>query len=146
MKKNIRILFVLIISLITMKNATGQNNQWSATDKFRNCMTSMQSTNNELTRFNYALSYFLTEHSTTIQLQDACHYLYSDQKKYELGIASYINIIDKDHFFSIYDDKLEMIKYLCDYSYQQNRFYEFRGELTFNSTQKQLDEFLVGKN
>ncbi len=30
-------------------------------------------------------------------------YLYSDQKKYELSVAAYINIIDKDHFFSIYD-------------------------------------------
>ena len=66
-------------------------------------MTSMQSTNDELTRFNYAMNYFLTEHSTTIQLQDACHYLYSDQKKYELGVAAYPYIIDKDHFFNIYD-------------------------------------------
>ena len=44
------------------------------------------------------------------------------------------------------DDKLKMIKYLYNYSYQQNRFYEFRSLLTFNSTQKELDEFLVGKN
>lgn len=66
-------------------------------------MTSMQTTNDELTRFNYAMNYFLTEHSTTIQLQDACHYLYSDQKKYELCVAAYPNIIDKDHFFNIYD-------------------------------------------
>ena len=48
--------------------------------------------------------------------------------------------------FSMDDDKLEMIKYLYDYSYQQNRFYEFRGLLTFSSTKKELDEFLVGKN
>ena len=47
--------------------------------------------------------------------------------------------------FSMDVDKLEMIKYMYDYSYQQNRFYEFRGLLTFNSTQKELDEFLVGK-
>lgn len=47
--------------------------------------------------------------------------------------------------FSMDDDKLEMIKYMYDYSYQQNRFYEFRGLLTFNSTQKELDEFLIGK-
>ena len=103
MKKNSTILFLLILSVIILKDASGQNNQWSATNKFRNCITSMQSTNDELTRFNYAMSYFLTEHSTTIQLQDACHYLYSDQKKYELGVAAYTNIIDKDHFFNIYD-------------------------------------------
>ncbi len=103
MKKNTTILFALILALITIKNATGQNNQWSAINKFRNCITSMQSTNDEMTRFNYAMNYFLTEHSTTIQLQDACHYLYSDQKKYELGVAAYPYIIDKDHFFNIYD-------------------------------------------
>lgn len=102
MKKNFTILMVLIL-LSVFQNASAQNNQWSATDKFRNCMTSMQSTNDELTRFNYAMNYFLTEHATTIQLQDACHYLYSDQKKYELGVAAYLNIIDKDNFFNIYD-------------------------------------------
>jgi tetratricopeptide (TPR) repeat protein len=63
----------------------------------------MQSTNDELTRFNYAMNYFLTEHSTTIQLQDACYYLYSDDMKYELCVAAYPNIFDKDHFFNIYD-------------------------------------------
>ena len=47
--------------------------------------------------------------------------------------------------FSMDDDKLKMIKYMYDYSYQQNKFYEFRGLLTFSSTQKELDEFLVGK-
>ena len=29
--------------------------------------------------------------------------MYNDQKKYELGVAAYPNIIDKDNFFSIYD-------------------------------------------
>lgn len=103
MKKNCYYFFVLIFALTIVQNTSAQNNQWSATNKFRNCMTSMQTTNDELTRFNYAMNYFLTEHSTTIQLQDACHYLYSDQKKYELCVAAYPNIIDKDHFFNIYD-------------------------------------------
>ncbi len=94
---------MVLIVLSVFQNVSAQNNQWSATDKFRNCMTSIQSTNDELTRFNYAMNYFLTEHATTIQLQDACHYLYSDQKKYELGVAAYPNIIDKDNFFNIYD-------------------------------------------
>jgi len=102
MKKNFTILMALIV-LSVFQNASAQNNQWSAIDKFRNCMTSIQSTNDELTRFNYAMNYFLTEHATIIQLQDACHYLYSDQKKYELGVAAYPNIIDKDNFFNIYD-------------------------------------------
>ena len=103
MKKNYSFLLVLVMALSFIQNASAQNFQWSAADKFRNCMTSMQSTNDELTRFNYAMNYFLTEHSTTIQLQDACHYLYSDEKKYELCVAAYPNIIDKDHFFNIYD-------------------------------------------
>ena len=103
MKKKYSFFLVLILALAIIQNASAQNSQWSATDKFRNCMTSMQSTNDELTRFNYAMNYFLTERSTTIQLQDACHYLYSDEKKYELCVAAYPNIIDKDHFFNIYD-------------------------------------------
>lgn len=103
MKKTVTFLFLLTIALSTFQHASAQNNQWSATDKFRNCMTSMQSTNDELTRFNYAMNYFLTEHATTIQLQDACYYLYNDQKKYELCVSAYPNIIDKDHFFNIYD-------------------------------------------
>ena len=103
MKKNFTFLLVITIALSTFQNVSAQNNQWSAIDKFRNCITSMQSTNDELTRFNYAMNYFLTERSTTIQLQDACHYLYNDQKKYELCVAAYPNIIDKDHFFNLYD-------------------------------------------
>ena len=103
MKRNSTILFVLMLSIVNIQSVLGQSNQWSATNKFRNCMTSMQSTHDELTRFNYAMNYFLTEHATTIQLQDACHFLNSDQKKYELGVAAYPNIIDKDHFYSIYD-------------------------------------------
>lgn len=103
MKKRTTLLFVLIISVITVKNAMGQNNQWSATNKFRNCISSMQSTNDELTRLNYAMNFFLTEHSTTIQLKDALHFLSNDQKRYELGVAAYPNILDKDNFFNVYD-------------------------------------------
>lgn len=102
MKKKLALL-PLIFTLLFVQQLNAQNNSWSATDKFRNCMTSMQSTNDEVTRFNYAMQYFVAEHSTTIQLQDACYYLYSDQKKYELCVAAYPNIIDKDHFFKIYD-------------------------------------------
>ena len=102
MKTKITLLFLLFLT-ITGNRLNAQSNNWSATDKFRNCINSMQSTNDELTRFNFAMNFFLTEHSTTIQLQDAFHYLYSDQKKYELGVAAYPNIIDKDHFFHVYD-------------------------------------------
>lgn len=102
MKKIHPLYFILGLAFI-FKPLSAQTNQWSANDKFRNCMTSMQSTNDELTRFNYAMNYFLTAHSTTIQLQDACHYLYSDQKKYELSVAAFPNIVDKDHFYQIYD-------------------------------------------
>ena len=89
--------------LATTQNSYAQSNQWSAINKFRNCVSSMQSTNNETTRFNYAMQYFLIEHCTTIQLQDACYYLNDDQKKYDLCLSAYPNIIDKDNFFNIYD-------------------------------------------
>lgn len=89
--------------LVTFNYGWSQNNQWSATNKFNNCISSMKSTNDEHTRFNYAMNYFLTEHSTTIQLQDACHFLSTDQMKYELCVAAYPNIMNKDHFFDIYN-------------------------------------------
>ena len=63
----------------------------------------MQSTNDELTRLNYAMNFFLTEHTTTVQLKDALHFLSNDQKRYELGVAAYPNILDKDNFFNVYD-------------------------------------------
>ena len=94
---------LILICLCYVQYSIAQSSQWSASNKFKNCMTSMQSTNDEQTRFNYAMNYFLTEHSTTIQLQDACHFLYSDQKKYELCLAAYPNVLDKDHFFDVYN-------------------------------------------
>lgn len=103
MNKNTTLLFVFMLSLSLISPTLAQNNQWSSTDKFRNCMTTMQSTNDEQTRLNYAMQYFLTEHSTILQLQDACYYLFSDQKKYELCVAAYPNILDKDNFFNIYN-------------------------------------------
>ncbi|MDG1260840.1 MAG: DUF4476 domain-containing protein [Flavobacteriales bacterium] len=102
MKHNFTLL-LLVFMLATTQNSYAQSNQWSAINKFRNCVSSMQSTNNETTRFNYAMQYFLTEHCTTIQLQDACYYLNDDQKKYDLCLSAYPNIIDKDNFFNIYD-------------------------------------------
>ena len=103
MRINATLLFVFMLSLSLLSTTFAQNNQWSSSDKFRNCMTSLQSTNDEQIRLNFALHYFLTEHSTILQLQDACYYLFSDQKKYELCVAAYPNILDKDNFFKIYD-------------------------------------------
>lgn len=103
MSKNYIVILSLLMVMTVAIDATGQSSHWSATDKFRNCVRSMQSTNDELIRFNYAMNYFLTEHATTVQLQDACHYLSTDEKKYALGVAAYPNIIDKDHFYVIYD-------------------------------------------
>ena len=92
-----------MLSLSMTSTTFAQNNQWSSSDKFRNCMTTMQSTNDEQTRLSFAMQYFLTEHCTILQLQDACYYLFSDQKKYELCLAAYPNILDKDNFYKIYD-------------------------------------------
>ncbi len=103
MKKNTILLFIFMLSLSMTSTTFAQNNQWSSSDKFRNCMTTMQSTNDEQTRLSFAMQYFLTEHCTILQLQDACYYLFSDQKKYELCLAAYPNILDKDNFYKIYD-------------------------------------------
>ena len=103
MKTTTLSLLVLSLWLFFTGNTFGQDNQWAGADKFKTCMSSMQSTNDESMRFNYAMNYFLTEHTTTTQLQSACHYLYSDQRKYELCVAAYPSIVDKEQFFDIYD-------------------------------------------
>ena len=101
--KTIKLLFIIALTLSTVNTSVSQTNKWSATNKFKNCMTAMKSTNNEKSRFNIAMNYFLTEHTTIIQLQDALHFLNSDSRKYQLGVVAYTNIIDKDHFFNVYD-------------------------------------------
>ena len=54
-------------------------------------------------------------------------------------------LIEIIRLFNIDDDKLEMIKYVYDFSYETDRFYEFSSILTFSSTKKELDAFLVDK-
>jgi predicted negative regulator of RcsB-dependent stress response len=109
----------------------------------------MQSTNDEITRFNYAMQYFLTEHSTTIQLQDACHYLYSDQKKYELCVSAYQNIIDKDHFFNIYDSfsAFSLAMKLYHNTQQNEQFVIFKNDYQLNAEQdnKAIYDLLIQK-
>lgn len=88
---------------ISVNSVEAQQSQWTAFDGFRTCLVSIQSTNNEISRFNHAMKYFSTEPATTIQLQDACYYLSSDEKKYHLSVAAFPNIVDKENFFRIYD-------------------------------------------
>lgn len=103
MKNRTKVLCLWILAMIPMAPVAAQAYQWSGAAKFRSCIASMQSSHDEQIRYNYAIQYFMTEHATTIQLRDACHYLYSDQKKYELCLAAFPNIVDKDHFYDIYD-------------------------------------------
>tara|TARA_B100000809_G_scaffold177953_1_gene175518 strand:+ start:2985 stop:3452 length:468 start_codon:yes stop_codon:yes gene_type:complete len=59
--------------------------------------------NKQQTRYNNALNYFSSTPATTKQLQDICFYLNNDQDKYNLCVAVYPNIIDKDNFINIYN-------------------------------------------
>ena len=103
MIKQLKNLSFLLITTCSLNYAVSQTNQWSASNKFTNCINSMRSTNDEHTRFNFAMNFFLTEHTTTIQLIDACHFLTTDNMKYELCVAAYPNIMNKDHFFNVYN-------------------------------------------
>ena len=47
--------------------------------------------------------------------------------------------------FSMDDDKLEMLKYIYDYVKTPDKMYLLRDLLTFSSSQKEFDEFLIDK-
>lgn len=93
----------ITFSLLTLLNIKSQNISWSSSDGFSNTIITIQTTNNQQTRYNNAFNFFSTTHATTKQLQDACFYLNSDIEKYNLCLIAYPNIIDKDNFINIYD-------------------------------------------
>jgi tetratricopeptide (TPR) repeat protein len=93
----------IIFTLLAVLNIKSQNISWSSSDAFSNTIITIQTTNNQQTRYNNALNFFSTTHATTKQLQDACFYLSSDIEKYNLCLTAYPNIIDKDNFINIYD-------------------------------------------
>ena len=47
--------------------------------------------------------------------------------------------------FSMDDDKLEMIQFYSDYAEYPDKMYLFRELLTFSSTKKEFDDFLINK-
>lgn len=103
MKNITTIVFTLIFTLSAFQHGNAQNRGQVSTGEFRNCITSIQTTNSEQIRYDYAIQFFLNEHCTTLQLQDVCYYLSNDEAKYKLCMAAYPRIIDKDNFFNIYN-------------------------------------------
>lgn len=103
MNKTIVTTVTLMLFLSVTESVQSQKISWSTSNGFSNTIITIQNTNNQKTRLNNALSYFSTTHATTKQLQDACFYMNSDQEKYDLCLAAYPNIIDKDNFINIYD-------------------------------------------
>jgi len=102
MNKTVTFIISLVLSFSMSKNIEAQNISWSTPDGFSNTIVAIQTTNNPQTRYTNALNYFSSTHATTKQLQDVCFYLNNDQEKYNLCVAAYPNIIDKDNFINIY--------------------------------------------
>ncbi len=227
MKKRAIILLTILVSSISIQQTVGQNNPRASNEAFRSCLQAMQSTNNESMRLDYALNYFVNRQSTMGQLQRAFRLLYSERFKFDLGVAAYPNIRDKEKFFAIYDNfnnlswaiqlyhytqaqgewintpgicsasdldfqritknikdqwgigneqldmakeqvenwcftieqmkqivaifkmdeqRLEIIKFMYDFSDEQRRFYEFGELLSFSSAKSELNRFLAAKN
>ena len=103
MNKAVTVVFLLILNLSVNQTMFGQNISWSTSDVFTNTIVTIQTTSNQQTRYSNAFNYFTSTHATTKQLQDVCFYLNSDQEKYNLCVAAYPNIIDKDNFINIYN-------------------------------------------
>ncbi|NMH87881.1 DUF4476 domain-containing protein [Flavivirga algicola] len=85
------------------KQVLAQNNQAISHEKHKKFIVSMKSNKNRDVRYNSAIHYFTNEWHTTFQLQDVCYYMPNDQIKYELCLAAYPKVIDKNNFFNIYD-------------------------------------------
>lgn len=103
MNKATTFIITTLFSLSMTQIIQAQNISWSTTDGFTNTIITIQTTTNQQTRYNNALNYFSSTHATTKQLQDVCFYLTSDQEKYNLCVAAYPNIIDKDNFINIFN-------------------------------------------
>ena len=103
MNKVTTLFITLILSLSVAKSLQAQNISWSPSEVFTNTISTIQTTNNKQTRYNNAINYFSSTHATTKQLQDVCFYMNNDQEKYNLCIAAYPNIIDKNNFINIYN-------------------------------------------
>ena len=103
MKRITTLIIAMVLSFSITKNIEAQNISWSTSDGFSNTIVTIQTTNNQQTRYTNALNYFSSTHATTKQLQDVCFYLNNDQEKYNLCVAAYPNIIDKNNFINIYN-------------------------------------------
>lgn len=103
MKKITFIALALILILSSSTQSFAQQKGHNSNAKYQKCVRSIQSTNNHQYRYNNALQYFSNEYCTTSQLQDVCHYITKDNKKFRLCVAAYPNIIDKENFFRIYN-------------------------------------------
>lgn len=103
MNKTTNYIITLVIGLLIAQNIQAQNISWSTPDGFSNAIITIQTTSNQQTRYTNALNYFSNTHATTKQLQDVCFYLNNDQEKYNLCVAAYPNIIDKNNFINIYN-------------------------------------------
>jgi tetratricopeptide (TPR) repeat protein len=103
MNKTTTFIITLVFSLSIIQSIQAQNISWSTSDWFKNTIITIQTTNNQQTRYNNALNYFSTTHATTKQLQEVCFYLKNDQEKYNLCVAAYPNVIDKNNFINIYN-------------------------------------------
>lgn len=103
MQKYRNLLLGVLILIGSNQSILAQTSVTVSSTQFRSCISTMQGNIDEQIRYNNAVRYFSSMHSTTAQLQDACHYLSSDANKYNLCMAAYPNVIDHQNFFSIYD-------------------------------------------
>jgi len=103
MNKTTTFLITLVFNLLLIQSIEAQNISWSTSDGFTSTIVTIQTANNQQTRYDNALNYLSSTHATTKQLQDVCFYLNNDQEKYNLCLAAYPNILDKDNFINIYN-------------------------------------------
>ncbi len=103
MKRTSITLLILVLILSIPKHVSAQNKNANSDVAHKKFIVSLKSNTNRDVRYNNAMQYFINEWHTTFQLQDVSYYMPNDQMRYQLCLAAYPKVIDKNNFFNIYD-------------------------------------------
>jgi tetratricopeptide (TPR) repeat protein len=139
MKNALKITLALALTL-SMFNGVSQNYGTSSTRNFDRCVRSIEATNNSKARCNNAISHFKNRPSTTLQLQQVCYYLSTDEEKYNLCVAAYPNVIDKVNFYNIYDSFSTFSNVMRLYHNTEGKNNTHNNNYTTHQTNQQNDQ------
>lgn len=102
MKKLILPLLSLFI-LFNFTDLSAQQQRRSSNPWFDRVVVSIESTQNNQYRYDRAIRYFLNGNGSVAELIEVCYYLPNDKQRFQLCSEAYPHLVDKQHFFRVYD-------------------------------------------